>query len=205
VIGVVNTGLGNVASVLNMFRAVGAEALVVEDRTVLRAASKLVLPGVGSFDAGMSGLRSSGLLELLTERVLYDKVPILGLCLGMQLFSRRSEEGTSSGLGWIEADVTRLTLELGEGRLKLPHMGWNTLAVEQEHPLLSGFDTPPRFYFVHSYQVCCERTEDVIGTCMYGSRFVAALAHGNIMGTQFHPEKSHKFGMRLLRNFAELV
>ena len=204
-IGVVNTGRGNVASVLNMFRAVGVDAALVDNRDVLRRASKLVLPGVGSFDAGMSGLRSSGLLEVLIERVMQERVPVLGLCLGMQLFARRSEEGTTPGLGWIDAEVRRLILPPGQSGLKLPHMGWNTIEIRQEHPLLFGFDGIPRFYFVHSYHVCCDDRTDVLATGTHGEEFAAAIAHGNIMGTQFHPEKSHKFGMRLLRNFAERV
>jgi len=150
----------------------------------------------------MLSLGKSGLQDALTERVMKDRVPVLGICLGMQLMSRRSEEGQLPGLGWVDAETVRFRLEQRESRLKIPHMGWNTVRVCKGSDLLSGISEQPRFYFVHSYHVLCGDEADVLFRTQHGCEFVSGFQRGNITGVQFHPEKSHKFGMTLLRNWA---
>lgn len=196
---VVDYGLGNLGSVLNMFRKIGAEARLSEKPEDIDRATALVLPGVGHFDEGMRGLRERKLVEPLGIAVRERKVPMLGICLGMQLFARGSEEGREPGLGWIDADVKKLVFPEGDRR-PIPHMGWNDV-VATEHTLFRGLERGARFYFVHSYHVVCEQAEDVAATCSYGIDVTAAVRHENLMGTQFHPEKSHRFGMKLLGNF----
>lgn len=199
---VIDYGMGNVGSVVNMLRKVGAEVSLSGELAAVQRADKLILPGVGAFDAGMTRLRESGLVEPLTRKVLVERTPILGICLGVQLFGRGSEEGQLPGLGWVAADTRRMQPRGPEGPLRVPHMGWNMLRPAREHPLLDGLEPDARFYFVHSYHVCCERPQDVLARVDYGGEWTAALASGNILGTQFHPEKSHRFGLRVMANFA---
>jgi len=200
---VVDYRMGNVGSILNMFNKVGAKAVVSNNPQEILRASKLVLPGVGAFDSGMCNLKALGLIEVLHQKVLEEKTPILGICLGTQLMTKRSEEGTGYGLGWIDADTVRFRSPNGSG-LRVPHMGWNEVCPVKGSRLLSGLDTPARFYFVHSYHLVCYQETDTLLTSNYGYEFVAAVERGNILGVQFHPEKSHKFGLQLLRNFASL-
>lgn len=199
---VVDYGLCNVGSVLNMLKRIGAAAEISAEPGRIDAASKLILPGVGAFDNGMTNLDQMGLLPVLNKKAREDRVPVLGICLGMQLLTRRSEEGTRPGLGWIEADTRRFAIPTSMN-LRVPHMGWNQITSRGPHPLLEGLEEDTRFYFVHSYHVCCDNESDSIATAHYGYDFTAAVARGNVMGTQFHPEKSHRFGLRLLRNFVE--
>lgn len=201
-IAIVDYGIGNLGSIRNMLKKVGANCEVTADPDRLKKASKLILPGVGAFDAGMASLNKSGLIPLLNAQVLCKKVPILGICLGMQLMTRRSEEGVLSGLGWVEAKTVRFAPPSGSN-LKVPHMGWNVVKKSKKSPLLTGAEAEERFYFVHSYFVCCKQPSNVLLYAEYVHRFDAAFEVGNVMGVQFHPEKSHKFGMRLLRNFVE--
>jgi glutamine amidotransferase len=200
---IVDYRMGNLGSVVNILRKVGAEAVVSGDVNVIGKATKLILPGVGAFDEGMKNIGALGLREALDRRVLRDQVPTLGICLGMQLMARGSEEGELPGLGWIAADVKRFRFAPAYAKLKVPHMGWNTVRLEKDSRLLAGFSEPPRFYFVHSYCVACDDAGDVLATASYGGDFTAAVQKENIAGVQFHPEKSHKFGMRLFRNFVE--
>jgi len=202
---IVDYGVGNLGSIKNMFKKVGVKAESSSDPAILRDAEKLILPGVGAFDAGMSKLKERGLVGILNELVLEKKVPVLGHCLGMQLMTRRSEEGREAGLGWIDADTVRFKFETDQAHLKIPHMGWNVLDIRRPHPLVSGLGTEARFYFVHSYHIVCADEVDVVAYTDYGYNFASVVQKGNIVGAQFHPEKSHKFGMQLLRNFAELV
>jgi len=202
---IVDYGLGNIGSIVNMFKKVGVAATISSDPAVIEKADKLILPGVGAFDSGMRNLTERGLVPLLNRRVLEDKVPILGLCLGMQLFTKRSEEGQLPGLGWLDAETVRFKFDGDNAHLKIPHMGWNTIRPSRAHPIFTEMEPEPRFYFVHSYYVVCVNSEDVLAQAVYGFDFTAMLARGNIIGAQFHPEKSHKFGMRLLKNFAERV
>jgi glutamine amidotransferase len=200
---IVDYGVGNLGSILNMLKKVGAKAQTSSDPEVLRQAEKLILPGVGAFDAGMKKLNETGLVPVLNELVLDKKVPVIGLCLGMQLMTKRSEEGTEAGLGWIDADTVRFKFRPENAHLKVPHMGWNTLDICRPHPLVADLAPESRFYFVHSYHIVCADETDVVANTEYGYPFAAIISRGNIMGAQFHPEKSHKFGMQLLKNFAE--
>ena len=200
---IVDYGMGNLASIANMLKKVGAEGIISSDSTTIAGAEKLILPGVGSFDTGMHNLSERGLVPVLNARVLKDTVPILGLCLGLQLFTERSEEGRLPGLGWIKGETVRFKVEGAHERLKIPHMGWNTIEPLRQHPLLNGLDEEPRFYFVHSYHVVCADPEDILAWTRYGYDFPSIVVRGNVVGVQFHPEKSHKFGMQLLRNFVE--
>ena len=199
---IVDCGIGNVKSVLRMFEWVDASAEIVSDPFEAAKCSRLVLPGVGAFDAGMAAL-NRGWRQALDHVALERKAPVLGICLGMQLLCRQSEEGQSSGLGWIEADVKRLDTG-GDVRLKIPHMGWCVVTAEQPNPLIPSDEGEQRFYHVHSYRAVCATPGDIIGTATYGTQFTTAVRHGNIFGVQFHPEKSHRFGMALMRRFAAI-
>ena len=200
---IVDYSLGNLNSVANMIRHVGGECRITGDRGEIAGAEKLLLPGVGAFDRGMEALRESGIAEALSVAVLERKVPVLGICLGMQLMTLRSEEGRLPGLGWLDAEVVKFRFPHPSG-LKIPHMGWNTLTVVRDNPLILP-EERQRFYFVHSYHVICANESDVTAVCNYGYDFVAAFAHTNIFGAQFHPEKSHRFGMGVLRRFVEMM
>lgn len=200
-ISIVNYGMGNLGSVVNMFKRIGCQAEVVENPETLATATKILLPGVGSFDQAMKRINESGFFEVLNHKALVEKVPVLGICLGMQLLTRGSEEGVLPGLSWIEADTLKFPADSG---LKIPHMGWNRV-VEAEHSILTEhLPDEPRFYFVHSYRVKVDDEVNSILKCTYGLEFDAAIQKDNIFGAQFHPEKSHKFGMRFLENFAKI-
>jgi glutamine amidotransferase len=200
---IVDYGVGNLGSIVNMLKKVGAKAQASSDPAVLRQAEKLILPGVGAFDAGMKKLNETGLVPVLSELVLDKKVPVIGLCLGMQLMTKHSEEGTEAGLGWIEAETVRFKFGPENTQLKVPHMGWNTLDICRSHPLVADLGPESRFYFVHSYHIVCADQTDVVAYTDYGYPVAAIINRGNIMGAQFHPEKSHKYGMQLFKNFAE--
>ena len=195
-------GCGNLASIRRMCERIGHACAIVRDPEQLAGAPRVILPGVGAFDHGMTQLRERGFIEPLTERMRAG-VPVLGVCLGMQLLCRRSEEGVLPGLGWIAADVRRFQIDPSSG-LKVPHMAWSELAIERDNPLLPLGSGLQRFYFVHSYHVVCDDPSDAIATAEYGYRFVAGFARGNVYGLQFHPEKSHRFGMAALTRFLEL-
>ena len=199
---VVDYGMGNIGSIANMLRKLGVQARISADHSVIESAGKLILPGVGAFDQGMQNLSDRGLIPLLTRKVMEEKVPVLGVCLGMQLFARTSEEGRCTGLGWLDAAAVRFPPGEEGSRLKVPHMGWNTIAVRRPHPILAGLEEGARFYFVHSYHVVCREPDVVLARTSYGMDFVSAVAAANVVGVQFHPEKSHRFGMQLYRNFA---
>lgn len=203
-ISVVDYGMGNLGSILNMVKKAGGEAEACSDPGAIAAAEKLILPGVGAFDNGMRKLESLGLIQALNTAVLERKVPILGVCLGMQLFTKSSEEGGLPGLGWFDAKTIRFRFEGADAGLKVPHMGWNLIETPRPSPLFSDMHPEPSFYFVHSYHVVCARGEDVAATTRYGFRFTSALHRGNIYATQFHPEKSHKYGLKVMANFTAL-
>lgn len=202
---IVDYGVGNLGSIINMLKKVGVKAIASREPDVLQQAEKLILPGIGAFDAGMSKLNELGLVQLLNYLALEKRVPFLGLCLGLQLMTKKSEEGQTQGLGWLDAETVRFRFGAEQAHLKVPHMGWNTIDVCRPHPLFTDLDPLSRFYFVHSYYVRSYGSEAVLAETDYGMRFHSVLGKGNIMGAQFHPEKSHKYGMRLLRNFAEAV
>lgn len=198
---IVDYGTANIGSVLSMGRKAGGQFRISSDPDDVAAADKLILPGVGAFDHGMANLHDRGLAAALNHAVLERKVPILGICLGVQLFARRSEEGVRPGLGWIAADTVKFRAAAAGSRLKVPHMGWNHVIPAKDDPLLIGLPDDPRFYFVHSYHLVCDDVADVLTWTDHGCHFASAVRHDNIWGTQFHPEKSHKFGLALMRNF----
>lgn len=203
-IAIVDYGLGNLGSVKNMLKKVGVASIITSKPEELAAAKALILPGVGHFDTGMKNLRSRGLETVLGDLVMEKKVPILGICLGVQLFARGSEEGSEKGLGWIAADVKRFTFPEGKA-LPVPHMGWNEVEWT-DSKLLDGMQRgEARFYFVHSYHVVPDDPADIAASVTYGAKIVAAVTRGNVMGAQFHPEKSHRFGMALLKNWVGVV
>jgi glutamine amidotransferase len=198
---IIDYGLGNVGSIRNMLKKIGAEGTMSSNVSDIERAEKLILPGVGNFDQGMRNLEALGLVPVLEDKVIQKKTPILGICLGMQLFARKSEEGESTGLGWIDAEVVRFKFGDKERHLKIPHMGWNLVEIRQKNPLFEEMYPEPRFYFVHSYHLACRNEEEVLTQTFHGYKFVSSVKKENIYGVQFHPEKSHKFGMKLLDNF----
>lgn len=197
---VLDYGMGNLGSIANMLRKLRVEHSITSEPGSLEAAEAIILPGVGAFDRGMAELRARGLRDPLEEAVLANRIPTLGLCLGMQLLTRGSEEGEEPGLAFLQADVRRLDrADVPAGRI--PHMGWNQVVVRR--PGLLPDDDAQRYYFVHSFVVSCDDDGDVLATTNYGRPFVSAVQRGNIAGVQFHPEKSHRFGLELLRRFCD--
>jgi glutamine amidotransferase len=199
---IIDCGIGNIKSVQRMFEAADGSAEIVDDPAKLGSPNRIALPGVGAFDAGMTAL-GEGWIEPLNALVLKDKVPVIGICLGMQLLCRRSEEGMKLGLGWIDADVIRLDTG-GDPKLKIPHMGWSEVTATRPNPLIPTDAGEQRFYHVHKYRAVCEREEDVLATATYGTTFTTAVQRENIFGVQFHPEKSHRFGLALMRRFLSI-
>jgi glutamine amidotransferase len=200
---IVDHGMGNLGSVHNMLRKIGAPGIRSADPEVIAKAEKLVLAGIGAFDGAAERLAELGLVDLLNDLVLDRKVPTLGVCLGMQLMARSSEEGAMSGLGWLDADVRRFSFP-PEARLPVPHMGWQEVTPTRPSPLFQDEDGDLRFYFSHAYHLVCHDADDIAATSNYGYQFAAAVHRGNILGTQFHPEKSHAFGMDIYRRFVRL-
>jgi len=201
---IVNYGLGNLRSVQKAFERIRVKAAVSDDPEIISGASKLILPGVGNFSTGMKKLEEKNMRDLLTEKVISQKTPILGICLGMQLMTDFSEEGNCRGLGWIRAQTRKFRFNAESHELRIPHMGWNTLQLQSSPEILSGITEDSLLYFVHSYHVCCENPQDVIATTHYGYDFHSAFRSENIFGFQFHPEKSHKTGLALLKKFSEI-
>lgn len=194
--------MGNVGSIRNILNKVGQkDVLISRELDVIEKADKLILPGVGAFDTGMNNLKKHGLVEPIIDFARDRKKPLLGICLGMQLLGRRSEEGKEEGLGLIPFDNVRFQLD---NSYKIPHMGWNYIEIVNERaPIVKDLDRRQRYYFVHSYHAKCDDAGNVLMTCDYGYPFAAAVVKEQIYGVQFHPEKSHQFGMRLLKNFVE--
>lgn len=199
---IIDYGLGNLGSIKNMLKKIGFDSEITSDLEKISSAEKLILPGVGSFDQGMKNLEERGLIEVLNRKVRDEKTPILGICLGMQLFTKSSEEGVLPGLGWIDAQTIRFDNSKASKKSPIPHMGWEYVRIHKPSKLIEGYIENPKYYFVHSYFVACRNEADVLLKTDYIQTFHAGFEVGNILGVQFHPEKSHKFGMQLLTNFA---
>lgn len=200
---IIDYGMGNLGSVLNMYKRIGLPARITNDPEQIKDSEKIILPGVGAFDAAMDCIHNNGMITILNQKVKIDKIPTLGICLGMQLLFEGSEEGIKPGLGWIKGKAVKFQFP-NDSTLKIPHMGWNKIKVVKESPLIQDLPDHPKFYFVHSYFVKCRDEGDVLCTTPYGTDFHSIVQHENVFGAQFHPEKSHKFGMKLLENFAAL-
>ena len=199
---VVNYGMGNLGSMLNMFKHIGVQARIESAPKLIEKSDKLVLPGVGAFDSAMKGIDNiPDLRYVLDQKALVERIPILGVCLGMQILTRSSEEGIMPGLGWIDGLTMRFPRDSG---LKVPHMGWNIARPYTPSPLTDNLGLDPRYYFVHSYFVKVDNPAHSLMRTHYGIEFDSAIGHENIFGVQFHPEKSHRFGMQILKNFVEL-
>ena len=202
---VIDYGMGNIGSVLNILKKLQIHATISKGPEDVQNANKLILPGVGAFDDAMKNLRAMDYIDVLNKKILVAKTPILGICLGMQLFGMHSEEGNEPGLGWLDAQTVRFRFEDIKYQKKIPHMGWNTVHVCQKSPLFPNPDEEYRFYFVHSFHVQCNNPNDILTQTQYGSEFNSAVCHENIIGTQFHPEKSHRFGMAFFQAFATWI
>ena len=199
---IIDYNLGNPKSIKNMLSYLGIQSRISSDHADITSSNRLILPGVGHFQHGMEQLDQLGLVEILKKEVLENNKPILGICLGMQLLTKYSEEGNLAGLGFIDAQTKKF--ELRDASLKVPHMGWNTVAFQKKSKLIQEVSVNPRYYFVHSYYITCANQEDILCTTNYGEDFISGFQHQNIFGLQFHPEKSHKFGMELLANFCKI-
>lgn len=200
---VVDYGMGNLRSVFNKFRRMNVDCRLSADPGDIQQAHALILPGVGHYGKAMNRLQQLGLLQLLNDRVLGEQVPVMGICLGMQLLMEHSEEGDAAGLGWIKGDTIRFRLDHTD--LKVPHIGWNSVEPNRPHPILEGLKPDELFYFVHSYHVKLSEPADGLHTTEYGYPFISALQKDNIFGFQYHPEKSQDAGVTLFRNFVNLV
>jgi imidazole glycerol-phosphate synthase subunit HisH len=203
-IAIINYGLGNVRAFANLYRRLNIPVTIAAQAQDLDGASKLILPGVGSFDHAMELLNQSGMRDALDDMVLRRAVPVLGVCAGMQILAGSSEEGRLSGLGWIEGRVRRFDEKTLPQPARLPHMGWNDVIPRSGAQLFAGLEHDARFYFLHSYYFDCRLDDEVLARSEYGIAFGCAVRSNNIYGVQFHPEKSHDYGVRLLKNFAEL-
>lgn len=202
-IAIVDYGLGNLGSIKNMLNRIGAYSEISSDHEFIRSASKLILPGVGSYDQGIKNLQEQGLIQLLNQKVLEEKTPVLGICLGMQLMTHGSEEGELDGLAWINARTLRFDPSASGEKFPVPHMGWEYVSEVKESNLMREMKEDPKFYFAHSYYVQCANREEAILQTDYIQQFDSAFQKGTILGVQFHPEKSHAYGMQLLANFNE--
>ena len=196
----VDYGLGNIQAFANIYHRLNVSVDIASNVEELVRANRIILPGVGAFDWAMTSLNNSGMRDCLDELVLRDKKPILGVCVGMQMMAKSSEEGSMPGLGWVDADIKRLRCDM-IGNLPLPHMGWNDVVPQESFNLFNGI-LSPRFYFLHDYFIETKKTDLIFAEAFYGKNFTVAIQDGNIYGTQFHPEKSHSYGISLLQNFA---
>lgn len=200
---IIDYGMGNLRSIQNMLKHVGVSSEITSEMSAIERAESIILPGVGAFDKAVANIEKMRLRDILRKKALEEKIPILGICLGMQLLGNYSEEGNAEGLGLIDAESKRFNFSHAGQQLNIPHMGWNTILPRQDKSLFRDMDEQSRFYFVHSYHVVCRHEEHILAETEYGIPFTSAIADNNIFGVQFHPEKSHKFGMTLLKNFAE--
>lgn len=203
-INIINYGLGNIKAFANIFKQLHIPFVIASNINELRDVTKIVLPGVGAFDHAMSQLQASGMREKLDELVLEHSTPVIGICVGMQMLAKSSDEGQLSGLGWIDGVVKKIDENTLNFSTHLPHMGWNDIQVVRSNKLFDGLESAAKFYFLHSYYFHCNKPENAIGMATYGSEFCCAVNRENIFGVQFHPEKSHQYGIKLLENFANI-
>lgn len=201
---IVDYGSGNIEAFKNIYKKLNIGCEVATTPEEILTAKKLVLPGVGAFDETMRILRDSGMVDALNKQVLENKVPVIGICVGMQILSKKSDEGELDGLGWIDAEVKKFDVSKLTQKPHLPHMGWNTFQTEKESPILGDLKPAKGFYFLHTYYFSCHNEADILASTVYGDRYTSAVNHENIFGVQFHPEKSHSNGVQLLKNFANL-
>lgn len=203
-IAIIDYGMGNVGSIQNMLTRLGATSVITSDPEEINSADRLILPGVGAFDRAMQTIKDIKLYHVLEQIVQKQEVPILGICLGMQLLTNGSEEGSLPGFGWINAITKRFNFQATAVKHPIPHMGWNYVNILQDNSIFKDMYSEPRFYFVHSYFVECANQSNVLSETEYGIPFHSAIVNGNVFGTQFHPEKSHKYGLKLLENFTRI-
>lgn len=203
-IAIINYGSGNVQAIANIYHKLNIEHIITSNKKEIEGADKLILPGVGAFDEVMVQLNNSGLREILDTKVLEQKTPVIGICVGMQILAKSSEEGVLEGLGWIDGTVKKIDVNNLTHKPHLPHMGWNVAKPTKSHPITANLEIQKGFYFLHSYYFSCNNPSDVLMTTEYGSTITAAVNRENIYGTQFHPEKSHFNGIQIFKNFAEL-
>lgn len=201
---IVNYGLGNIQAISNIYKRLGVPVQVASTHNELKDATRIILPGVGAFDWAMEKLNQSGMRALLDELVTDKGRPVLGICVGMQMMAQRSDEGIAPGLGWIDADVRKFDEASFTQKTHLPHMGWNDVTPLQQGGLFSGLETDARFYFLHSYYFAPRKAENILAVTDYFGKYASSVSHKNIFGVQFHPEKSHQWGIQLLKNFSEL-
>lgn len=204
-ISIVDYGLGNLKAFANIYKRLNIPAEIVTTTEQLKKSEKIILPGVGAFDHAMERLNNSGLRDTLDDLVLNKKIPVLGICVGMQMLGNSSDEGKLSGLKWIDGEVKLFDVNSIKHTTRLPHMGWNDVEPTKLNPIMEGLDNNAIFYFLHSYYFSCNNPDDSIAVSDYGIRYTCAVNHDNIYGVQFHPEKSHNYGIQLLKNFANLV
>jgi imidazole glycerol-phosphate synthase subunit HisH len=203
-ISIIDYGVGNLASIKNMLKKAGFESQLASDEETLEKATRIILPGIGAFDHCMQRFNASGLRPLVTRKVMEDRVPLLGICVGLQMLMENSEEGSEPGLGWIAGKTIKFKKDR-VGDLKIPHMGWTDVQLSKASPLTEALGAQPRFYFVHSFHVAPSDPGDELLAADYGYRFTAAVSRNNLFGVQFHPEKSHRYGMKILQNFSQLA
>ncbi|ATF91968.1 imidazole glycerol phosphate synthase subunit HisH [Cedecea neteri] len=201
---IIDYGIGNIQAFLNVYKRLGISADVARSKEDIKDSTHLILPGVGAFDRAMTLFNESGMRESVECRVLEDNIPVIGICVGMQMLANSSDEGTMAGLGWIPGRVRSFSSHNSSANLPMPHMGWNDVIENKKSPLLEGFVSNPRFYFLHSYYYECEDDNDVVASASYGHNFNCVIGRNNIYGIQCHPEKSHSSGYQLLKNFSEI-
>ncbi|OGL42455.1 MAG: imidazole glycerol phosphate synthase, glutamine amidotransferase subunit [Candidatus Schekmanbacteria bacterium GWA2_38_11] len=201
---IIDYGLGNIRAFANVYERLNILVSIAKTNDDLKDATKIILPGVGAFDFAMSQLNKSGMRETLDKLVLEHQLPVIGICIGMQILAKSSDEGVSPGLGWLDATVKRFDASFLKSKTQLPHMGWNTIHPNNDNPMLVNISDDSRFYFLHSYYFQCNNPKDMIATTEYGIQYASAVNKKNIYGVQFHPEKSHQWGIQLLKNFADL-
>lgn len=201
---IINYGLGNILAFVNVYNRLNIPVAVAKSADDLRNATRLILPGVGSFDHAMQQLDQSGMRQIVEQLVMEEKMPVLGICVGMQMLAKSSDEGDLSGLGWIDGKVKKFDLSAMPPETNLPHMGWNDVIPVADSGLFKGMERDSRFYFLHSFYFDCNQQSNVLAVSDYGGNFSCAVRQGNVYGVQFHPEKSHHFGSQLLKNFSEI-